>query len=142
MKQAAREVRSILFKRKKEALRISKKGLKQLLSGEKSETFGVGLENGYLSVAFQNEMMQSMRLNSQWDIIRKIDLALKRLEDGTYGICEKCNDEINEGRLSIVPFALYCQVCQETIERERKKREVESRLARLLQNSLRDCRLM
>ena len=83
-----------------------------------------------------------MRLNSQWDLIRDIDRALKLLEDGTYGICEECNEEISEDRLNIVPFALYCQVCQETIELERKKREVGSRLARLLQNSLRDCRVM
>ncbi|MGD0885474.1 MAG: TraR/DksA C4-type zinc finger protein [Thermodesulfovibrionales bacterium] len=143
MEQVRREtVIRMLFERKMEALRISKNAMKQLFSGEERETFGAGLESGDLSVAFQNGSMQSMRLNSQWNLIREIDRALKLLEDGTYGICEECNDEISEDRLSIVPFALYCQVCQETIELERKKREVGSRLARLLQNSLRGCRVM
>ena len=120
MEQVRREtVRRMLSERKMDALRISKSEMIQLFSGEKRETFGAGLEKGDLAVAFQNEDMQCMRLNSQWDLIRKIDRALKRLEDGTYGICEECNDEISEHRLSIVPFALYCRDCQETIELER-----------------------
>src|SRR5208282_3270514 len=114
MQQIRREtVRRMLSERKMDALRISKSGMKRLLVGENRETFGAGLEKGDLSVAFQNESMQCMRLHSQWDLIRKIDRALKRLEDGTYGICEECNDEISEDRLSIVPFALYCRDCQE-----------------------------
>ncbi len=90
MKQVRREtVRRMLLERKMDALRILKSGMKRLLSGETKETFGAGLEKGDLSVACQNESMQSTRLKSQWELIRKIDRALKHIEDGTYGICEE-----------------------------------------------------
>lgn len=133
-------LRRMLIESKMDALRILHNAMKHLLSEEKRETFGAGLETGDLSVALQNESMRSMRINSQWDLIGKIDLALKRIEAGTYGICEECNDEISADRLNTVPFALYCRDCQETIEMERKKEEVGSHLARLLKNSLREYR--
>ena len=58
------------------------------------------------------------------DILEKIDRALEKLEEGTYGICEDCGEEISEKRLRAMPFAIYCVRCKtrreelERIERE------------------------
>ena len=41
----------------------------------------------------------------------KIDQALKRIEDGTYGICVSCGEEISEERLDVVPHAPRCRHC-------------------------------
>lgn len=38
-------------------------------------------------------------------------LALKRLEEGTYGICLRCSDQISEARLDAVPYAPLCKNC-------------------------------
>ena len=46
----------------------------------------------------------------------KIDAALEKLQEGTYGICEDCGGKINEERLKVLPFAIYCKDCQEKIE--------------------------
>ena len=57
-----------------------------------------------------------------------IDDALGRLEDGTYGLCEECSVEINEKRLTAVPFAKLCVACQskqELIEKIAKGEERE-----------------
>lgn len=44
--------------------------------------------------------------------LRSIDFALDLLEQGRYGRCAKCGDEIPLERLMILPFAAYCVDCQ------------------------------
>jgi DnaK suppressor protein len=51
-------------------------------------------------------------------MIADIDQALLRIDEGTYGKCERCGKEIDERRLEAVPTARYDAVCQEAIERE------------------------
>ena len=46
-----------------------------------------------------------------------VDDALKRIEAGTYGICESCDDEIGKERLSAMLFTKLCLSCQEDLER-------------------------
>ncbi|MBF6567837.1 MAG: TraR/DksA family transcriptional regulator [Candidatus Binataceae bacterium] len=47
------------------------------------------------------------------DRLRTIDFALSRLEQGRYGICANCGEEILLSRLKALPFAVYCVDCQE-----------------------------
>ena len=51
--------------------------------------------------------------------IRKIDQALERLENGTYGICEACEEEISEERLKARPVTTLCIECK-TIQEKRE----------------------
>ena len=46
-----------------------------------------------------------------------VDDALKRIELGTYGICESCEEIIEKERLIAMPFTKLCLSCQEDIER-------------------------
>jgi DnaK suppressor protein len=52
--------------------------------------------------------------------LEEINQALKKIEEGTYGICEMCEDPIQEARLKIKPYAKYCIICREIIEKEGK----------------------
>ncbi len=45
--------------------------------------------------------------------IIQIDNALLRIQNGNFGICEKCGNPINENRLQIIPFANLCITCAE-----------------------------
>jgi DnaK suppressor protein len=47
-----------------------------------------------------------------------VDDALKRIEAGTYGICESCEEEIDKERLAAMPFTKLCLSCQEDLERQ------------------------
>ena len=47
-----------------------------------------------------------------------VDNALKRIELGTYGICESCEEIIDKERLMAMPFTKLCLSCQEDLERE------------------------
>ena len=48
--------------------------------------------------------------------LRKIDEALLRLEQGSYGQCRECDESISEARLKALPFASLCRDCQERAE--------------------------
>lgn len=58
--------------------------------------------------------MALMQMKSE--TLAKIDQAIARLEDGTYGLCQECDGEIQAARLTAVPFAPLCRDCQEETE--------------------------
>jgi RNA polymerase-binding transcription factor DksA len=57
-----------------------------------------------------DEVLESLGAASVNEI-RMIQAALKRIEDGTYGECVNCGEEISEGRLEAVPHAPRCVRC-------------------------------
>ena len=59
--------------------------------------------------------------------IDEIELALKKLRDGTYGVCEECGSEIKPRRLQVRPFATMCVRCKE--RQERRARGEGARMA-------------
>lgn len=48
----------------------------------------------------------------------QIEEALKKIDEGTYGICESCGDEIDEERLLAMPFAKLCLSCKIDLEKQ------------------------
>ncbi len=61
-------------------------------------------------------------------LLKKIDLALKKMEEGTYGECEECGEQISVARLMARPVAQLCIDCkteQESLERRYNKRDEE-----------------
>ncbi len=56
--------------------------------------------------------------SSRREEIMKIDEALLRLNEGTYGVCPRCEESIPVERLEVQPYALYCVGCQSALERE------------------------
>jgi len=62
------------------------------------------------------------------ETLNKITDALVRLEQGTYGNCFECGDEIGEKRLRALPFAVRCKDCEEARETaEQRARQLASR---------------
>ncbi len=55
-------------------------------------------------------------------LILKIKEALARIEDGTFGICEECGEEISEERLKARPVTTLCIDCKTKAEEEEKKK--------------------
>lgn len=70
----------------------------------------------------QTDIEQSMRMrlrNREMLYIKKVDEALKRIEEGTFGDCEECGEDIELRRLEARPTATLCVSCKE--EQERKE---------------------
>lgn len=64
---------------------------------------------------------QSMRMrlrNREMLYLRKVDEALRRIEDGIFGECESCGEDIELKRLEARPTATLCLVCKEEEERK------------------------
>jgi len=55
-------------------------------------------------------------VNQQKQELREIEEAIKNIENGTYGICEMCDESIAIGRLKAKPFAKFCTDCREIHE--------------------------
>ena len=120
--QSSREdLRKMLYEKRQEIIRSSADGMKKFMSGENRQTIADGQEQGDCSVFYQFEHMSCRQFDAQMESIRKIDQALKRLEDGNYGYCDECSEEISMERLKVIPFASLCRDCQETKEQQPRK---------------------
>src|SRR5689334_16380402 len=62
------------------------------------------------------------------ETLNKVNDALLRLEQGTYGNCFECGEEIAEKRLRALPFAVRCKDCEEAKETvEQRQRQLTAR---------------
>ena len=60
---------------------------------------------------FEQEKEWTLR-QTMADELELVETALGKLEDGTYGTCERCGKEISTDRLDALPHASYCIACQ------------------------------
>jgi DnaK suppressor protein len=89
------------------------------LSSERStalEDDGAVKDPGDLSQLDQNRDRSFEAASKDSDLIEEIDDALRRIDEGTYGECERCGKPINEERLKAIPTARYDAECQAQIE--------------------------
>jgi RNA polymerase-binding transcription factor DksA len=84
------------------------------LSGYSLHMADAGTDN------FDREFALSLVSNEQ-EALYEIEEALKRLEAGTYGICEMCEKPVRKERLEAVPFARLCVQCQSSVEKDRRR---------------------
>ncbi len=59
-------------------------------------------------------------LSRNWRLASSVKEALNRIEDGSYGTCERCEEDISIARLNAVPWTKYCIHCQEVMEAEER----------------------
>lgn len=72
------------------------------------------------SDSFEKEVNLNLLEHEQMEL-RDIDEALRRIEDGSYGTCEGCDDQINVARLKAKPFARLCIECKREQEQSQKR---------------------
>jgi DnaK suppressor protein len=65
---------------------------------------------------FEQEFTLSLMENEE-ETLAAIELALERIEEGTYGQCEECGVSMPKARLNAIPYASLCIKCQEKSER-------------------------
>ncbi|MCE5313230.1 MAG: TraR/DksA C4-type zinc finger protein [Nitrospiraceae bacterium] len=119
-------LRRILISKREELLKESQSEIRKYISGEKRQLVETVMDDGDLSVVDLSEDINLKKLSTHKDMLTKIDIALRKIDEGTYGICEECGEEISEERLKVLPFAIYCRDDQEKKEMlERLEREIE-----------------
>jgi RNA polymerase-binding protein DksA len=68
------------------------------------------------TATFDREMASSLEENST-HVLGEIDGALARIEEGTFGVCQRCGNPIAEERLEALPWATLCIDCKRKQER-------------------------
>ena len=74
------------------------------------------MDQGETSEVDIQEDIELALIQMKAETLNKINEALARLEDGRYGMCFECGDEISEARLRALPFAVRCKDCEEARE--------------------------
>jgi DnaK suppressor protein len=67
------------------------------------------------SNAYNADILMSLSDNDR-TMVKEIDSSLDKIANGTYGICEECEEPIAEKRLEASPVAHYCITCKRLIE--------------------------
>ena len=70
--------------------------------------------------SYTEKNVEIRTVNRQIKLVSKIDAALKRLKEGTYGFCEETGEQIGLERLIARPIATLCIAAQEKHEKEEK----------------------
>ncbi|MEA3384673.1 MAG: RNA polymerase-binding protein DksA [Campylobacterota bacterium] len=66
--------------------------------------------------ASSDSFTSGLIINQQKQELQEIDEALKSIKNGSYGICDMCDESIAIGRLKAKPFAKFCTDCREIHE--------------------------
>ena len=129
MVEKADEMKAILLKLKEEAFEEIGKAVRS--GSEKSNDEPSGDIYDQASNERDRELLLLLG-DREREKIRNIDEALVRLEEGEYGICEDCEEEIPLGRLKAMPFARLCVKCKADLEKlqAQTKRFEEDRVYR------------
>jgi DnaK suppressor protein len=93
---------------------ISSKDIIKELLNEKSYD-----DMDYAEISTDSHNLNILRDKQLQEII-EIDIALKKIQDGTYGTCEMCDEQIGLKRLRIKPHARFCIDCRPEYERSLK----------------------
>ncbi len=112
------------LKRFKKLLEDSKKAVlssarKTLAEEATFDTDDLPDEIDLASSEYQQSMVFRMRDREKF-LLEKIDKALERITDGTFGVCEQCEEEISVKRLEARPVTTLCIRCKEEQEKEEK----------------------
>ena len=70
--------------------------------------------------SYTDKNVEMKAINRQINLISKIDQAIKKIENGTYGFCEETGEPIGIKRLIARPVATLCIAAQEKHEKEEK----------------------
>ena len=86
------------------------------------------LDQGESSEVDIQEDIEFALIQMKSETLNKVNEALRRLDENTYGNCFECGDEISERRLRALPFAVRCKDCEEAREMaERRERAASHR---------------
>ena len=111
-----------------EKFRVRLEEMQRELVGESEETVLAMQEESTLypdpndRASLETEHINNLRIRDrERKLLTKVQEALERIENKTFGICEECGNEIAKERLLIRPVTTFCVSCKESLEAEEDK---------------------
>jgi DnaK suppressor protein len=101
------------------ALQEKRAELRRRMSADRAAAIVSRLEDpsddGDLSQQSHEEWLFLNRNNLEKTLLREVEEALTRVREGSYGICQECEEPISPKRLQALPWAKFCVRCQEVL---------------------------
>jgi DnaK suppressor protein len=120
------ELKRILEERRREIMSEVHEKIRDVRTeGANNTTHGV-LDAAETSEADIQDDIEFALIQMKAETLHKIEEALRRLEEGTFGYCFECGEEISERRLRALPFALRCKDCEEAREVAQQKERLQA----------------
>ena len=122
------ELKRILEERRREIMDQVQGKIRDVRSeGANNPNSGV-LDAAETSEADIQDDIEFALIQMKSETLNKIEEALHRLEESTFGYCFECGEEISERRLRALPFAVRCKDCEEARENvQQRERQLTSR---------------
>jgi len=108
---------------------VAQDTLRSRAEGSEASAFGMHQADAG-SDAYDRDFALSL-LSQEQDALYEIDQALKRIELGSYGVCEMSNKPIPRARLEAIPFARFTVECQSQLEKQNKQSRVRQSVTSL-----------
>jgi RNA polymerase-binding transcription factor DksA len=108
---------------------VAQDTLRSRAEGSEASAFGMHQADAG-SDAYDRDFALSL-LSQEQDALYEIDQALKRIEVGTYGVCEMSGKPIPHARLEAIPFARFTVECQSQLEKQSKQSRVRQSVTSL-----------
>ncbi|HTL45138.1 MAG TPA: TraR/DksA family transcriptional regulator [Vicinamibacterales bacterium] len=122
------ELKSILEDRRREIVNQVQERMRDVRAEGAGATVQGVLDAAESSEADIQDEIEFALIQMKAETLTKIDEALRRLEEGSYGYCFECGEEISERRLRALPFAVRCKDCEEAREvRQQRERLMAQR---------------
>ena len=101
---------------------------KQILEARQAELVGVLRNRDAITIEKSPDALDEVQnaadrelairnLDRESNLLRNVRAALRRTEDGTFGVCVHCEEEISPKRVDAVPWTPYCIDCQEQADK-------------------------
>jgi DnaK suppressor protein len=110
------DLKKILEDRRREIVSEVQGKIRDVRTEGNTQKLNEVFDAGESSEADIQEDIEFALIQMKAETLQKINEALARLEEGLYGNCYECGEEISEPRLRALPFAVRCKDCEEARE--------------------------
>jgi len=118
------ELKRLLEERRDELVATLHERIRGVRAEHGSLLLGRSRDDGEASEVDIQEDIELALIQMRFETLGRIDQSIARLDEGAYGRCSSCSEEISTSRLRAVPFAVRCRDCEEQVEIERRRVEL------------------
>ncbi len=112
-----RGLKGMLIAKRDALLKEAKQEIQKYVSGENRQLVDTAIDEADWAAVEISEDLNLKRLSAQRQLLNDVEECLRKVNEGTYGICEDCGEEISEKRLHVIPTASLCIDCKEQREK-------------------------
>jgi DnaK suppressor protein len=112
-----RGLKSMLVAKRDALLKEAQQEIQKYVSGENRQLVDTAIDEADWAAVEISEDLNLKRLSAQRQLLNDVEESLRKVNEGTYGVCEDCGEEISEKRLRVIPTATLCIDCKEQREK-------------------------